>query len=124
MAAMMVPLSSDQVAQLQANATMANSKLMEIESNQTLSNTCAEVNQVTVPCMEYAGLTKLEDLAQNDTKIASLQQKKNLTDAQVTSLKSFVSPTGLLCPCLIRRSFVFARLTVNDRPPVRWITWT
>lgn len=95
MAENLVPLTPDQVTQLKANGTMAAAQLKDIESNQTLADTCSKVNEVTGACKKYKQLTKLEEIAQNDTEIMMIQQKKNLTDTQVTMLKAFVSPLYL-----------------------------
>jgi len=91
----MIPLTPEQVTTLKANATMASEQLKEIEMNQTLTDTCTMVNEVQGSCKKLARLNKLENLAQNDTQLAAFQAKKNLTDAQMTQLKDFVSSPKL-----------------------------
>lgn len=90
MAAAMIPLTPDQVTELKNNASMAADTLKTLESNTTLANTCAEVNEVTGTCMRFNGLMRLEELANNDTALAAFKARRNLTDDQVTRLKDFV----------------------------------
>lgn len=83
-------LNDTELTALKAKAAEAGTKLQALTANTTLVGECAVVNAHTKSlrqCKKMKTLTKLTELASNQTAMDALIAKKKLNDTQATELK-------------------------------------
>ncbi|KAF2652011.1 hypothetical protein K491DRAFT_605765 [Lophiostoma macrostomum CBS 122681] len=87
-------INATEVDAIKAKAANATSELQTMQSNTTLVSECAVVDAhqaVLKECKQMTKLTKLADLATNQTAMDALMQKKNLNDTQMAKLQERIA---------------------------------
>ena len=82
-------LNQTEIDDLKAKAANATTTLQTMQANTTLVSECAVVDahqKVLGQCKQIKSLQKLSDLANNQTAMDALTQKKQLNDTQVAKL--------------------------------------
>ncbi|CAO2652323.1 Nn.00g006060.m01.CDS01 [Neocucurbitaria sp. VM-36] len=87
-------MNTTEVDALKAMAADASTKLQTLESNSTLTTTCAVISaerQTKQECSQMKQLQKLATLASNQTAMDAFVAKKSLNSTQVDKLKERIS---------------------------------